>query len=292
MEVKEMRKEIKTGLLGGVLSGVIAGGTTLSFLLYLMKPNHKRDISDFRGKMYAHRGLHGIVDGKWIPENSLVAFRKAKEHNLSVELDVQMTKDRQLVVFHDNNLRRMCGVYAKVKDLTYEELCQYPLKHSKEKIPLLKEVLKVLDHMDIICEIKNHNGNKNDEFCRLVYDQISSYQGCVCVESFSPFLMHWFYINHPEIIRGQLSNRMSSREGAFFPVNFIMSHLLINRISKPDFIAYKFSDTKTFGYRLCKKMYQPFCVAWTVRGDEEISHAKKEFDTLIFELGHKKRHKN
>ncbi|MBR0163277.1 MAG: glycerophosphodiester phosphodiesterase [Lachnospiraceae bacterium] len=55
--------------------------------------------------MYAHRGLHDNQTDA--PENSLAAFRKAVEAGYGIELDVQITKDRQLVVFHDDTLARM-----------------------------------------------------------------------------------------------------------------------------------------------------------------------------------------
>lgn len=69
----------------------------------------------------AHRGLHG---GE-IPENSLSAFEEAAAKGYSVETDVQMTKDGELVLFHDDDLLRMCGVDKKVAACTYAQLCSF-----------------------------------------------------------------------------------------------------------------------------------------------------------------------
>ena len=54
--------------------------------------------------LIAHRG---IFDNQVIPENSLAAFRKARDYHFPIELDVSLTKDGVLVVFHDKNLQRM-----------------------------------------------------------------------------------------------------------------------------------------------------------------------------------------
>ncbi len=172
--------------------------------IYLIKPNKKCNISVFKRKMYAHRGLH---DEK-VPENSMTAFRLAVENGYGVELDVQMTKDGKLVVFHDGSLKRMTGDEHFVKDFTYEQLQQLTLNNTDEHIPLFNDVLNVLETTDLICEIKNNNGNINNELCNKVYQALKEYKGNYCIESFSPFLIKWFRVNHPEIIRGQLSCNM------------------------------------------------------------------------------------
>ena len=103
------------------------------------------------GKYIAHRGLHSEL----VPENSLTAFRLAVEKCLSIELDVRLTKDCRIVVFHDNDLMRMCGIEGKVFDYTYEQLSAFKLKNSDEKIPLLSEVLKTVDgKVPLLIELK------------------------------------------------------------------------------------------------------------------------------------------
>jgi len=159
--------------------------------LILIKPGKKRDTSYFYNKMYAHRGLHDDV----VPENSLTAFRLARENGYGVELDVQMTKDGQLVVFHDGNLKRVCGVDGFLRDYTYEELQQFSLKGTQEKIPLFSTVLNTLGTTDLICEIKGDNGNKNYVICQKTYEALLQYPGRYCVESFSPYLVKWFKDN-------------------------------------------------------------------------------------------------
>lgn len=247
--------------------------------LILIKPGRKRDTSYFHNKMYAHRGLHDEV----VPENSLTAFKLARENGYGVELDVQMTKDGQLVVFHDGNLKRMCGVEGFLRDYTYNELCELRLKDTDERIPLFSEVLRTLDKTDLICEIKGDNGNRNYELCEKVYKALLQYPGRYCVESFSPYLVKWFADNHSEIIRGQLScNFIKEKSMGFLPA-FAMTHLLVNVISKPDFVAYRHQDIDAFGFKLCKALYKPFLVTWTAKGEAEQLVAWENFDAVIFE---------
>ena len=66
---------------------------------------------------YAHRGLHDIEKG--IPENSPAAFRAAVEAGYGAELDVQLSRDGQVVVFHDDTLDRVCGVHGNVCDFDF-----------------------------------------------------------------------------------------------------------------------------------------------------------------------------
>lgn len=249
-----------------------------SALLYLTAPNKRRDISLFYGRRYAHRGLHNDE----VPENSLWAFRRAREADLGIELDVQMTLDKKLVVFHDGNLKRMCGQDGYLRDYTYEQLQNFYLKDTDEKIPLFEDVLKTLDGVNLICEIKSDNGAKNYELCEKTYDLLMTYNGNFCMESFSPFITGWFKKNHPEIIRGQLSCLdMDSGHGKMS--DFLLKNLLLDFVSRPDFIAYDFKGINAFGYKFVKIFFNPFRICWTPRGEQEISKAAKEFDTIIFE---------
>ena len=72
-----------------------------------------------KNKIIAHRGIFNNID---IPENSMKAFEKALKLNYPIELDVQLTKDNELVVFHDYSLKRMCGINRLVENCTYKEL--------------------------------------------------------------------------------------------------------------------------------------------------------------------------
>ena len=94
----------------------------------------KPDRSQFSGVLYAHRGLFDNKSDS--PENSLNAFRKAVENGYGIEFDVQLSKDKIPVVFHDLSLKRVCGIEGNVCDYTLEELQKMRLKRHLRKTVL------------------------------------------------------------------------------------------------------------------------------------------------------------
>ena len=96
----------------------------------------------FENLLIAHRGIHDNID---IPENTLQAFKKAIKNNISIELDVQLTKDNVLVVFHDDNLKRMTGINKNIKDITYYELKDIKLLNTNDTIPTFSEALNIIN---------------------------------------------------------------------------------------------------------------------------------------------------
>ena len=76
------------------------------------------DRTPFINIHYAHRGLFDNASDA--PENSLLAFKKAVDAGYGIELDVQLSKDNQLVIFHDATLNRMCGVDGKSGNIPWK----------------------------------------------------------------------------------------------------------------------------------------------------------------------------
>ena len=83
--------------------------------------------SKFSRRTFAHRGLFDHLSR---PENSLAAFGAAVEHGYGIELDLQMTADGKIVVFHDESLQRMCYTPLKIEQSTFAELQKHPLLNS------------------------------------------------------------------------------------------------------------------------------------------------------------------
>ncbi|NCB35834.1 MAG: glycerophosphodiester phosphodiesterase, partial [Clostridia bacterium] len=99
-------------------------------------------------KRIAHRGLSGLH-----PENTLEAFAAALPYRPdAIELDVQLTRDGQVVIFHDETLDRLGRRPGWLKDLTYEELRELPVA-----IPLLEDYFRLIQgvSVDTFVEMKN-----------------------------------------------------------------------------------------------------------------------------------------
>lgn len=248
-------------------------------LLLAVLPRRRRNTSPFDHTLYAHRGLHSN-DGD-VPENSLAAFAAAAKAGYGVELDVQFTADRQIVVFHDNDLKRMCGVNRRVDELTYAELKELRLLNSDQRIPLLSEVLNVLDGATLLCEFKAMRSYTDTSLCEAALPLLEGYKGAVCIESFNPFMVRWFRKHAPQYIRGILSKKFEKGEVAQV-LRFPLASLFANCLCRPDFIAYQHTDYKQPFFRLCR-LFKPMTVAWTVQSKAEAKAAEKYFDTIIFE---------
>ncbi len=223
--------------IGKLLIGL---GCAVAAPVYFLAPGAAtpRMRAPFLGMNFAHRGLHSR--DKSVPENSLEAFRLAARAGYGAELDVQLSKDGQVVVFHDPTLTRMCGVEKRVDELTLLELKELRLCGTEQRIPLLTEVLNVYRGAGpLIVELKN--GRRNRELCEKTYAILENYRGEVCIESFNPFIVAWFRFHAPDLIRGQLAAPTKDYvdDGMKPAMGFALSHNLFNPIARPQFIAYK-----------------------------------------------------
>jgi glycerophosphoryl diester phosphodiesterase len=105
----------------------------------------------------AHRGSSGVA-----PENTLAAFRQAIDDSADmIELDVRMTKDFELVVLHDRNVRRTTNGKGDIWDLVANDLRRldagswFNKKFSAERIPTLRQVIEILpSHVQLNIEVK------------------------------------------------------------------------------------------------------------------------------------------
>lgn len=238
------------------------------------------DYSGLFGVYYAHRGLHDNQTDA--PENSMKAFRKAVDCGYGIELDVQLTRDRIPVVFHDESLKRVCGVSGNVRDYTYAELQKLNLCNSTEHIPLFIDFLQLVNgKVPLIVEIKSHE--PVDPLCNIIDNYLLDYKGAYCVESFDPRVVKWYKDHRPEVIRGQLSTDFTTPEKHEKFYEKWVHYLLTNCICRPDFIAYDHQHKNNISRLLCKNLFGALGVTWTVKSQEELDNCKKDFSLFIFE---------
>lgn len=235
---------------------------------------------------YAHRGLHDEKSG--IPENSLAAFRRAAALGYGVELDVHLTKDRQLVVIHDHSAERMCGSKKLISEMTLEEVRALRLNDTQETVPTFDEALAVIGgKAPLMVELKSAPGMERDtDIAALVNARMRSYRGPYCVESFNPLLLRWYKKHAPQVVRGQLVSghgKGKSESVGMAVLRFCHAHLLANFLSRPDFVSYDHQTDRNFTFRLVRSVFRPILAAWTVRSQEELQRLDAFYDGLIFE---------
>ena len=254
----------------------------IALICFMIAPGRgcEKTRQDFHHLNLAHRGLH--TKDKKIPENSLAAFGRAADAGYGIELDLQLSKDEQIVVFHDDTLNRVCGVDGRVDAYTYAELCEFRLCGTDQKIPLFSEVLELVDgRVPLLVEFKN--GPRNNLLCSKTLPMLRAYKGLFCIESFSPLIVQGFKKNAPDIMRGQLASPFGEmkKEVPGWQA-FLLSNCLLNFLARPHFIAY-YKEKHSPLVKL-SELFGAMRAVWTVRPDCDIEKLKKTNDVLIFEL--------
>lgn len=237
----------------------------------------KKDISFLKNSLIAHRGLHDI--NKKIPENSKKAFKEAIKNNYIIELDLHILKDNNVVVFHDDNLKRMTGINKKIKNTTYDEIKKLKLQNTNNYIPLFKDVLKLVNgKVPIIIELKYDV--KCGKLEKETMNLLKNYKGMYAVKSFRPYTVYWFKKHYPNVIRGQLSCDFYNKKMNFI-AKFFCKNMLLNFITKPDFISYEIKALPN--KRVSKYKDKIPILGWVIRSSEDLEKAKKYCDNFICE---------
>lgn len=263
----------------GKLKVLLASGGAY---LFAVKPRMGHRGDKIKGVFYAHRGLHNKKAG--VPENTMEAFRKAVDAGYGIELDVQLARDGEVVVFHDFDLKRACGVPGSVSDFTYEELQAFPIMGTKARIPRFRDVLELVDgKVPLLVELKVKARDFSPAICEKADGLLKNYSGEYVVESFHPWALLWYRIHRPQVCRGQLSMNFQKREGSFTAVHYMARHLMMNFVGRPDFIAYDIRDCGSVSRNICRKLFGAPSAAWTVRSRKQLSEIKPYFDAYIFE---------
>ncbi len=263
-----------------VILACVAGIVVLYLLMIMPQVGKRTDSYLFTNHLYAHRGL--FDNDTDAPENSMKAFKKAVDAGYGIEMDIQLTKDNEVVVFHDAQLERMCHEEGKVRDYTLDELQKFSLANSEERIPLFWDVLSMVDgKVPLIIEYKMYSSDT--AVCVLANEILEKYQGVYCIESFNPFVVLWYKKHRKDIIRGQLSEDFLKNNIKVNPAVWMVGKLLFNFIVKPDFVAYNAKNYKSLSRRLCRNLYKNTAVAWTIKDQTQLDEMKEQFDLFIFD---------
>ena len=231
---------------------------------------------------YAHRGLHG----KSIPENSLTAFTLARDEGYGIELDVRMSSDGKIFVFHDESLSRMCGVDKKLSSMTAAQIRSVYLSGGREQIPLLTEVLDIVEgKVPLLIEIKS--AKNQFELCKRLALLLDTYSGAFAIQSFDPRILQFFKKYRPRFARGQLVSKIrpskDKNEGHGRFTCFALNHMLTNVLSRPDFISIDKHFLNEPAFLLATKVFKSKGFVWTVRKQEPYMFCRQKGLYVIFE---------
>lgn len=225
----------------------------------------------------AHRGLHSKNAG--IPENSLAAFQAAIDKGYAIELDILVTLNNMIVVFHDYDLEEMCGIKQKTELINDKNHLTLKLSKTEHTIPLLQDVFKLVKgRVPILVEIKRQPGNKKAN--QVILNALTLYKYEFAVQSFDPFIVNWFTVHAPNFTIGQLCSDFKNEK--MNPISkFILKKFWLNK-KKPDFVAYNIDDLPKKHIQKMKDKGIPI-LGWTVQNAETQKKAELLCDNIIFE---------
>ena len=212
----------------------------------------------------AHRGLHN----EKFTENGLKAFQNAIDHGVAFEFDIHLTKDKQLVVCHDESLKRTTGKEGIIEDLTLKEIKDnYRLLDGGE-IPTLQEVYDLnKERVPMVIELKVFRKNYKElaETFRKTLGNIKDKKNALII-SFDPRSL--WPLKHEGFIRSLLV--IKSDEYTWFFRHTVESVDL---------------DMNLFEEKRVKRYAKNhFTNVWTIDNEEKLNKYAPQADTITFQF--------
>ena len=213
--------------------------------------------------LIAHRGVHYEY-----MENSIKAFREAMLRKYIIELDVHLTKDKEVVVYHDFNLKRLTGINKDIENITYKEIKRII------NIPTIEDVLKLVKgRTPIIIETKVI---KVGELERILNNILSNYNGRIAIQSFNYKSLLWFKKNSPKYPRGYLINSLIPHN---IFIKYLLNNKLLNKIIKPTYIGINLDYLKN--KEIIKLRSKYLIIGYTISNELEYNKYINYTDNLI-----------
>lgn len=235
-----------------------------------MDPLRRARVGRLGAVPFAHRGLHG--SGR--VENSLVAFAAAVEAGRGIELDVQLSRDGQAIVFHDHALERLTGETGLVGTRTALELGMIGYRGGAGVIPTLSDALRTVGgRVPLLIEIKAPD-RRAGRLCAAVAQALDGYAGAVGIMSFNSEVGRWFRRHSAAMLRGLVVSE-NGKKG----LRGRMERRLSLLRSGADFLAYDIRDLPS---RFAAAAGLPV-FTWTVRSEADRARAAAHADQIIYE---------
>ena len=247
-----------------------------------MTPKTTRAVDFLTARPIAHRGLHDFSKG--VVENTASAFAAAIVGGYAIECDLQLTKDGEAVVFHDEHLERLTEGHGMVKDLTAAEVKQLVIRNSTDKVQTLAELLaQVKGQVPLVIELKSH-WDGDERLAERAIALLRDYAGPCCLMSFDPDAIAAVRRLSPETVRGIVAERVDGSYYAFLPLAKQMelrtfSHLARTR---PDFVSFYYEQLPWAPITALRASGMPV-ITWTIRSPQQAVTAMRCSDQITFE---------
>ena len=201
-------------------------------------------------KIIAHRGIHDEYK-----ENTYDSIKEGFESNYTsgVEFDVRLTKDKEVVVIHDETIDRTSDGTGFVNKMTLKQLKKFNFGtvENPKQIPLLKEVLEINTNKIFLIEIKP----QNIEVCYYVNEIIKNTNKCIMVQSFDRNIILKMIEINPQLKLGMLINELNIQDlDLALDFTTIKYDVLDDRKINNLIFVYTVNNDKQFKYIKSKKV--------------------------------------
>jgi glycerophosphoryl diester phosphodiesterase len=232
----------------------------------------------------AHRGLHDISRG--IVENMSGAARAAIAGNFAIECDIQLTRDGEAMVFHDDELDRLTEGSGALLTKTAAELQAVRFKATDEHMMTLADLCTLIaGRVPLVIEVKSHfDGDR--KLVKRMAQVLSSYDGPAVGMSFDPdqvMALRELIRSRPRGIVAQRQYTAENWPEASSAQRRGMSHLRHFFRTRPDFVAYWVNELPTTAPWIARNIFGCPLLTWTVRTPEQRTRAARYADQMIFE---------
>jgi glycerophosphoryl diester phosphodiesterase len=232
------------------------------------------------GPPLAHRGLWSAG----VPENTLAAFSAAAQAGYGMELDVQLSADDEVVVFHDDRLQRLTRASGRVADRTAAELAALAVGGSDQTIPRLAEVLETVAGRSLVLVELKVLGGEEGRLEPRVAEVLDRYGGPVGILSFNPRTLAWFAEHRPRTLRGLNSSAYHDAAAWMIPAaeRQALAELDHVGVARPHFLSLGLDMLPSPTAEALRAQGLPV-VCWTVRSAGQWARLAGRCDNLIFE---------
>jgi len=241
-----------------------------------------RDLAWLTARPIAHRGLHDTRRG--VIENTASAFAAAIDSDYAIECDLQLSRDGEAVVFHDETLDRLMISEGLLVNHSVPELKTLAFKASSDRIQTLGELLgQVQGRTPLVIEIKSQ-WDGNERLVRRTIEVVRGYHGTFALMSFDPKVVELVRTLAPEFSRGIVADKANHADYDNLPSGERLKLRELSHLSEtePDFISYYFRDLPYQPVANFRRTGRPV-ITWTVRSRQDAATALRYSDQITFE---------
>lgn len=230
----------------------------------------------------AHRGLHDF--SKRVVENTASAFAAAIAKGYAIECDLQLTKDGEAVVFHDDHVERLTEGKGLVKDHTTAEMQALVIRNSTDKVQTLTQLLaQVKGQVPLVIELKSH-WDGDERLAQRAVELLKGYTGEFCLMSFDPDVITAVRRLAPHIIRGIVAERATDSYYSTLPLPKQTELRTFSHVARtrPDFVSFYFEELPWAPITALRSAGMPI-ITWTIRSPAQAVMAMRCSDQITFE---------